>query len=193
MLSTEEIEYIRKKYDEVSDPESEYSAEDFNKEFESVTGPMSDIGHKLSVKLINNSNNEDPTFATVGSSGFDIRANLDEPLMLGFGERAIIPTGLFFAIPESLELQIRSRSGLSAKNGVMVLNSPGTVDSDYRGEVKVILINLGNEIFKVNHGDRIAQGVIAPVMSSNLVNFEKVSSLDITKRNDGGFGSTGVK
>jgi dUTP pyrophosphatase len=189
MFSTEELEYIRQKYDEANDPNNSYSVDDFNKEFEHLTGQITDP--RVSIKLINKSNNEDPSFATSGSSGFDIRANIDEPIILMAGERAVVPTGLYFAIPETLELQVRPRSGLAAKNGITVLNTPGTVDSDYRGEVKVILINLGNESFKINHGDRIAQGVVAPVMSGHVMKFEKVESLDETQRGEGGFGSTG--
>jgi dUTP pyrophosphatase len=104
------------------------------------------------------------------------------------GERAMIPTGLFFSIPEGYEIQVRPRSGLAAKNGVTVLNTPGTIDSDYRGEVKVILVNLGNEDFEVKNGERIAQIVVAPV---TIGSFEQVTALDETERGAGGFGSTG--
>lgn len=189
MFSTEEMNYIRQKYDEANDPDNPYSVDDFNKEFQHL-GDITD--HRVAVKMVNKSNNEDPNFATIGSSGFDIRANLTESVTLSVGDRLMIPTGLFFAVPETLELQIRPRSGLAAKNGITVLNTPGTVDSDYRGEIKVILINLGDEMFVVNHGDRIAQGVIVPVMSAHVMKFEKVESLDVTDRGDGGFGSTGT-
>ena len=105
------------------------------------------------------------------------------------GQRAIVPTGLSFAIPSGYEIQVRPRSGLAAKNGITVLNSPGTIDSDYRGEVKVILINLGTENFTISHGDRIAQMVVAPVVQTQ---FQVVESLSATERGQGGFGSTGV-
>lgn len=116
-------------------------------------------------------------------------AFLAEPVVLKPGERAMIPTGLAFAIPQGYEVQVRPRSGLAAKNGVTVLNTPGTIDSDYRGEVKVILINLGKDDFTINNGDRVAQLVVAPV---TLGAFQPVASLDETERGAGGFGSTGV-
>ncbi|MBP5283953.1 MAG: dUTP diphosphatase [Treponema sp.] len=129
-----------------------------------------------------------PQYKTSGAAGADICAFLSEPVVIRKGERAMIPTGLYFAIPEGYEIQVRPRSGLAAKNGVTVLNTPGTIDSDYRGEVKVILINLGSEDFEVKNGDRIAQIVAAPVTTAV---FEKVSVLDETERGAGGFGSTG--
>lgn len=189
MFSQEEMNYVSQKFDEANDPDNAYSIEDFNKEFAHMIAPMGD--NRVGIKLVNKSTNEDPAFATQGASGFDIRANIETPITINFGERTLVPTGLFFSIPESLELQIRPRSGLAAKSGVTVLNTPGTVDSDYRGEVKVILINLGNEPFVINHGDRIAQGVVAPVMTATIMKFEKVESLDETERGEGGFGSTG--
>lgn len=130
-----------------------------------------------------------PQYKTSGAAGADICALLSEPVIIKKGERAIVPTGLFFAISEGYEVQIRPRSGLAAKNGVTVLNTPGTIDSDYRGEIKVILINLGNEDFEVKNGDRIAQMVVAPV---TIGVFEKVDDLDETARGSGGFGSTGT-
>lgn len=130
-----------------------------------------------------------PQYKTSGAAGADICALLSEPVIIKKGDRAIVPTGLFFAIPEGYEVQIRPRSGLAAKNGVTVLNTPGTIDSDYRGEIKVILINLGNEDFEVKNGDRIAQMVVAPV---TIGVFEKVDDLDETARGSGGFGSTGT-
>ncbi|MBQ6782220.1 MAG: dUTP diphosphatase [Treponema sp.] len=130
-----------------------------------------------------------PEYKTVGAAGCDVCAFLKEPVTLKAGERAMIPTGLAFAIPQGYEVQVRPRSGLAAKNGVTVLNTPGTIDSDYRGEVKVILINLGKDDFTVNNGDRIAQLVVAPV---TLGAFQPVASLDQTERGAGGFGSTGV-
>lgn len=131
-----------------------------------------------------------PSYETSGAAGADVRAFLNEPVVIPVGKRAMIPTGLFFAIPEGFEIQVRPRSGLAAKNGVTVLNTPGTIDSDYRGEVKVILINLGDADFTVNNGDRIAQLIVAPVTQGIFVETDK---LDETERGAGGFGSTGVK
>lgn len=131
-----------------------------------------------------------PSYETSGAAGADVRAFLNEPVVIPVGKRAMIPTGLFFAIPEGFEIQVRPRSGLAAKNGVTVLNTPGTIDSDYRGEVKVILINLGDADFTVNNGDRIAQLIVAPVTQGIFV---KTDKLDETERGACGFGSTGVK
>lgn len=131
-----------------------------------------------------------PSYETSGAAGADVRAFLNEPVVIPVGKIAMIPTGLFFAIPEGFEIQVRPRSGLAAKNGVTVLNTPGTIDSDYRGEVKVILINLGDADFTVNNGDRIAQLIVAPVTQGIFV---KTDKLDETERGAGGFGSTGVK
>lgn len=149
---------------------------------------------RLKIKLINNSSNPDPTFQKIGDSGFDLTANLlngdvitVEPL-----ERALIPTGLHFQIPMGFELQVRPRSGLALKHGITVLNTPGTVDSGYRGEVKVILYNTGSEPFDIKNGDRIAQGVITPVQFSKTTKFIRVNNLDDSDRGLGGFGSTGV-
>ena len=130
-----------------------------------------------------------PSYQTVGAAGADLCACLSEPVVLAPGQRAMVPTGLSFAIPSGYEIQVRPRSGLAAKNGITVLNSPGTIDSDYRGEVKVILINLGTENFTISHGDRIAQMVVAPVVQ---VQFQVVESLSATERGQGGFGSTGI-
>ena len=130
-----------------------------------------------------------PEYKTAGAAGADVCAFLSAPVTLQPGERAMIPTGLAFAIPTDYEVQVRPRSGLAAKNGVTVLNTPGTIDSDYRGEVKVILINLGTEPFTINNGDRIAQLIVAPVTGGA---FTPVASLDETERGSGGFGSTGV-
>jgi dUTP pyrophosphatase len=149
---------------------------------------------KLKVKFINKSNNQDPTYEKEGDSGFDIRAFVDKPIEIEPGSRALIPTGLYFEIPSSYELQIRSRSGLALKNGIMVLNSPGTVDSGYRGEIGVILYNTDKSApFYVHNGDRIAQGVIAGVQTMNKTKFIKTDSLSTSDRGSGGFGSTGVK
>lgn len=130
-----------------------------------------------------------PSYKTAGAAGADVCAFLDAPVVIESGARAMIPTGLFFEIPEGYEIQVRPRSGLAAKNGVTVLNTPGTIDSDYRGEVKVILLNTGDEAFTVNSGDRIAQLVVAPVVQGTFV---PADALGKTARGEGGFGSTGV-
>ncbi|MAN46517.1 MAG: dUTP diphosphatase [Alphaproteobacteria bacterium] len=131
-----------------------------------------------------------PAYETVGSAGMDVRAAVseDDPIMLQPGERGMIPTGLSVAIPQGYEIQVRPRSGLAAKHGLTCLNTPGTIDSDYRGEIKVILINLGQEAFTIQRGERIAQLVLAPVTQ---LAWEEVESLDETERGAGGFGSTG--
>lgn len=129
-----------------------------------------------------------PEYKTSGAAGADVCAFVEEPVVLEPGKRALIPTGLFFEIPDGFEIQVRPRSGLAFKNGVTVLNTPGTIDSDYRGELKVILINLGEEKFVVNNGERIAQIVVAPVTQGVFVRAETISE---TQRGVGGFGSTG--
>ena len=147
---------------------------------------------KFNLKFVNESSNEDPEYATLGASGFDLRAN--EDTVLRAGEFKGVSTGLFFQLPLGYEIQVRPRSGLAFKNGVTVLNSPGTVDSDYRGEVKVILINHSKVDFNIAKGDRIAQAVIANVLAKNFINLTKVSSIsNDTDRGTGGFGSTGIK
>lgn len=144
----------------------------------------------MKVEIINKSSFDTPSYATAQAAGMDIRANLEEAITLKPLERAIIPTGLYIALPEGLEAQIRPRSGLAAKHGITVLNAPGTIDADYRGEIGVILVNLSNEPFVVNPGERIAQMVVARYES---VEFERVEVLDATERGAGGFGSTGRK
>jgi len=149
---------------------------------------------KLKVPMINKSNNPDPEFQNEGDSGFDIRAFVDKTIEIEAGARALIPTGLYFQIPMGYELQVRSRSGLALKSGIMVLNSPGTVDSGYRGEIGVILYNSDkNNIFYVHNGDRIAQGVIASVIQKNQIKFMATTNLSESDRGSGGFGSTGVQ
>jgi dUTP pyrophosphatase len=143
----------------------------------------------MKVKIINQSNNPLPEYKTKGSAGVDISAHLTETVVLKPLERQLIPTGLFLELPEGVEAQIRPRSGLAIKNGITCLNTPGTIDSDYRGEIKVILINLSNEDFAINNGDRIAQMVIA---KHEQVIFEAVEVLEATTRGAGGFGHTGV-
>lgn len=133
-----------------------------------------------------------PRYETAAAAGADLRAQLvqGEKLIIKRGERVLVPTGMLMEIPHGYELQIRPRSGLSFKTGLMVLNSPGTIDSDYRGEVKIILGNLGDKDEVIMHGDRIAQAVLAPVVQAN---YEAVAELSETERGSGGFGSTGVK
>lgn len=146
---------------------------------------------KIDVKCVISKGACVPCYKTSGAAGADICAFLEnqKSVVIEKGKTAMIPTGLFFEIPFGYEIQVRPRSGLAAKNGVTVLNTPGTIDSDYRGEVKVILINLGDEPFVVNNGDRIAQIVLASVPQAN---FLQVSALDQTERGSGGFGSTGI-
>lgn len=142
----------------------------------------------ITINIINESDNDIPVYATEGSSGMDIRAHLNEPVTLLSLERKLINTGLFIELPHGYEAQIRPRSGLAIKQGITCLNSPGTIDSDYRGEIKVILINLSNEPQVINNGDRIAQMVVAAVTKSELI---LVQQLNTTARADGGFGHTG--
>jgi len=129
-----------------------------------------------------------PAYATPDSAGLDLLAAIDAPIELAPGERRLVPTGLKIALPAGYEAQVRPRSGLALKHGITLLNSPGTIDADYRGEVKVILVNLGEEDFTIRRGDRIAQLVIAPVVQAR---WAEVAELDATARGDGGFGSTG--
>jgi dUTP pyrophosphatase len=142
------------------------------------------------VKIINRSSNPTPAYATADSAGVDLRANIEAPITLQPLERKLIPTGLFIELPAGHEAQVRPRSGLAYKSGITVLNSPGTIDADYRGEVGVILVNLSNEPFTVNHGDRIAQMVVAQYTRAN---FEQTEELAESERGAGGFGHTGVK
>lgn len=142
----------------------------------------------INVKIINTSPNELPGYATAGSSGMDIRAHLDESITLQPMERALIPTGLFIELPEGYEAQIRPRSGLAIKQGITCLNTPGTIDSDYRGEIKIILINLSAEDQVIHPGDRIAQVVLQSVEKISWIMAEQIEA---TERNAGGFGHTG--
>lgn len=154
----------------------------------------SDNSMRLKIKVINNSNNPEPKYQREGDSGFDFMANLleDEEIVIEPLKRAVVPTGLHFQIPIGFELQVRPRSGLALKNGITVLNTPGTVDSGYRGEVKIVLFNTGEDAFKIKNGDRIAQGVIAPVQIKRTTKIITVNQLDDSDRGTGGFGSTGV-
>jgi dUTP pyrophosphatase len=142
----------------------------------------------VDVKIINRSNNELPSYASSGAAGMDVRASLEGPVTLKPLERILVPTGLFAEIPEGYEIQVRPRSGLAIRQGITCLNSPGTIDSDYRGEIRIILINLSDEEQVINSGDRIAQMVVQKTERAAWV---EVSALSETARNTGGFGSTG--
>lgn len=144
----------------------------------------------MKIKVINKSKHPLPHYATAASAGFDVRANIDNPITLKPLQRALVPTGLFFEIPNGYEAQVRPRSGLAFKNGITVLNSPGTIDADYRGEIKVILVNLSQEDFVINDGERIAQVVIAKHEQAEWVEVEQLIE---TERGHGGFGHTGKK
>ena len=144
--------------------------------------------HEVVIKIINTSGNNLPEYATEGSSGMDIRANLQQPVVLQPLERAMIPTGIFLEIPYGYEAQMRPRSGLAHRQGITCLNSPGTIDSDYRGELKVILINLSVQPQSISNGERIAQVVISKVEKASL---KVVEALEISARGEGGFGHTG--
>ena len=144
----------------------------------------------MKIKVINKSAHALPHYETIASAGMDLRANITEAITLKPLERAIVPTGIFMELPIGTEAQVRPRSGLAAKKGVTVLNAPGTIDADYRGEVGVILVNLSNEDFVIENGERIAQMVIA---QHSQAQWQEVSELSSTDRGEGGFGSTGVK
>lgn len=144
----------------------------------------------VKVRIINKSDNELPQYSTLFSAGMDVRANLQSPVTLQPLERRLIPTGLFIELPEGYECQIRPRSGLALKKGITVLNSPGTIDADYRGEICVILVNLSAEPFVVNHSERICQMVVA---RHSTVEWEIADSLSESERSSGGFGHTGIK
>lgn len=142
----------------------------------------------MKINVINKGQHPLPEYATALSAGLDLRANIDDALTLGPLERAMVPTGLFIELPEGFEAQVRPRSGLAAKNGVTVLNSPGTIDADYRGEIKVILVNLSNDAFTINNGERIAQLVVA---RHERVEWNEAEELGDTARGAGGFGHSG--
>ncbi len=144
----------------------------------------------MKIRIVNKSTNQLPQYATTQSAGIDLRANLAEPVVLKPFERKLIPTGLFIELPEGYEAQIRPRSGLALKHGITVLNTPGTIDADYRGEIGVILINLSNEDFSIEHGERICQMVIARHEQAEWI---QVEELNETERGAGGFGHTGKK
>lgn len=144
----------------------------------------------MKIRIINKSQHALPEYGTIASAGVDLRANIDAPISVGSLEKVVVPTGLFMEIPVGYEAQVRPRSGLAFKHGITVLNSPGTIDADYRGEIKVILVNLSKETFIIENGERIAQMVIAAHEQAEWV---AVESLDETERGAGGFGSTGKK
>jgi dUTP pyrophosphatase len=144
----------------------------------------------MKIKVINKSKHQLPAYATEQSAGMDLRANLEEPITLAPLQRCLVPTGLYIALPKGFEAQVRPRSGLALKKGITVLNSPGTIDADYRGEICVVLVNLSNEPFVIEDGERVAQMVIARHEQGEWV---EVETLDDTERGDGGFGHTGSK
>jgi dUTP pyrophosphatase len=144
----------------------------------------------MKIKVVNRGRQPLPTYATEQSAGMDLRANIEEPIVLKPMERCLVPTGLYIALPQGYEAQVRPRSGLALKSGITVLNAPGTIDADYRGEVGVLLINLSDQPFTVNDGERIAQMVIA---RHETATFKEVDALDDTERGEGGYGHTGVK
>ena len=198
---------INEKLSKAIDPTDSYTLDDFDEEFVNVNHTLdTTLGSgvvttpRYEIKIKNTSKNETPKYETNGAAGFDFRANLPnegEVIIIGpsgsGNNVAMVPTGLHFQLPPIMELQVRPRSGLAAKKSITVLNSPGTVDSDYRGEVKVILINHGTEDFVVSNGDRIAQGVISSILNMDYINLNQVDELDETERGSGGFGSTGIK
>lgn len=145
---------------------------------------------QIKIGVVNTSGNPLPEYTTASAAGMDVRAWLDEPVVIAPGARALIPTGLRVAIPAGYEMQLRPRSGLALRSGITLLNTPGTIDADYRGEIGVILANLGSEPFVVESGDRICQAVIAPVIHAV---WEPFQNLDDTERGEGGFGHSGVK
>ena len=142
----------------------------------------------MKIKIVNNSKHTLPNYATALAAGMDLRANLEESIELFPLERSLIPTGIFIQLPKGYEAQIRPRSGLAVKHGVSIVNTPGTIDADYRGEIKVVLVNLSNEIFTVNDGERICQMVIS---KHERIEWNEVEMLDETERGEGGFGHTG--
>ncbi|HOF16474.1 MAG TPA: dUTP diphosphatase [Bacteroidales bacterium] len=144
----------------------------------------------MKIKVINTSNHSLPSYETIASAGMDVKAFLENPVVLAPFERKLIPTGLYIELPIGYEAQIRPRSGLAIKSGITVLNTPGTIDADYRGEVKVIIINMSNENFTIHNGDRIAQMIVS---KHEQAEWEEVESLTDTERGEGGFGHTGKK
>ncbi len=144
----------------------------------------------MKIKIVNKSKHPLPSYSTMLSSGMDLRANLDKPIILSPGERILVPTGLYVSIPPGYEAQIRPRSGLALKKGITLMNTPGTIDADYRGEIGIIMVNLSQEDFVINDGERIAQMIVARY---ETVEWESCEELDETERGSGGFGHTGKK
>jgi|LakMenEpi03Aug12_release.lakeMendotaPanAssembly.Ray.scaffolds.fasta_scaffold259961_2 dUTP pyrophosphatase len=169
--------------------ESMSNGEKLLKEFDILDKNYSEF--KFTTKFINKSNNPDPEYAKEGDSGFDLRAYISEPIVLNSLERKLIPTGLYVELLPNTELQVRPRSGMCLKHGISVLNTPGTVDESYRGEIGIIAINLSNESYTIQPGERIAQGVIMNVIGQRISKLEKVETLSDTNRGDSGFGSSG--
>ena len=165
--------------------------ESFNSNNDFDVSNISSEDFKIETSFTNNSNNPDPEYAKVGDSGFDLRAYISEPITLKPLERKLVPTGLRFELPTNTELQVRPRSGMALKYGISVLNTPGTVDEGYRGEVGVISVNLSNEDYTIQPGERIAQGVIMNVVGQGISKLVRVNNLSETERGEGGFGSTG--
>ncbi|CEA16655.1 Deoxyuridine 5'-triphosphate nucleotidohydrolase [Fermentimonas caenicola] len=151
---------------------------------------MNNRNNKMEIKIVNRSRHSLPDYATIHSAGMDLRANLENPVVLKPLERSLIPTGIYIQLPNGYEAQIRPRSGLAIKHGISIVNAPGTIDADYRGEIKVILANLSNEDFTINDGERICQMIVA---KHERVEWVEVDELDETERGDGGFGHTGKK
>ena len=174
--------------------ETDVELESYINQLKNMYGESEEIAMSLvktTTKFINNSNNPDPTYAKEGDSGFDLRAFIDEPVTLKPLERKLIPTGLKFELSPNTELQVRPRSGMALKHGISVLNTPGTVDEGYRGDVGIIAVNLSNEDYTIEPGERIAQAVIMNVIGHRVSNLEKVETLTETERGDTGYGSSG--
>jgi len=187
----ESFQNLSKEMDGSEDLELNQYVEELKKVYDLDENPTETYEYKVTTKFINNSNNEDPTYAKEGDSGFDLRAFIDEPVTLKPLERKLIPTGLKFELSPNTELQVRPRSGMALKHGISVLNTPGTVDEGYRGDVGIIAVNLSNEDYTIQPGERIAQAVIMNVVGHRLSNLEKVENLTETERGDTGYGSSG--
>ena len=190
-----ELENLKKMLEDLNsnfgieqDPNREKEVEELMKGYNYIQNDF-----KFITKYINNSNNIDPEYNKEGDSGFDIRAFLDAPVTLKSLERKLIPTGLQFELPSNTELQIRPRSGMALKHGISVLNTPGTVDEGYRGDVGIIVVNLSNNEYTIEPGDRIAQGVVMSVVGQKISKLSKTKKLNETERGSDGFGSTGKK
>jgi dUTP pyrophosphatase len=185
-----QFQTMNKEYNDESDEDLEKYMNEYKKMFD--TESYSEMSYdKTTTFFINSSNNPDPTYAKEGDSGFDLRAYIDEPITLKPLERKLIPTGLKFELSPNTELQVRPRSGMALKHGISVLNTPGTVDEGYRGDVGIIAVNLSNEEYTIQPGERIAQAVIMNVIGHGVSNLEKVKTLSETERGDTGYGSSG--